>query len=72
MWTVEQVAERFREAAETARRLPPVRVQGYFNLWPPIQRQPIENGVDLEAADYRFRLGHLSFPKKAIFNMPTM
>jgi hypothetical protein len=23
MWNVEQVAERFREAAETARRLPP-------------------------------------------------
>lgn len=41
-WTVEQVAERFQEAAETARRLPPVHVQGYFNLWPPIQRQPWE------------------------------
>ncbi|MGH9895151.1 MAG: DUF6362 family protein, partial [bacterium] len=41
-WTVDTVAERFAEAAETARRLPPVRVQGYFNLWPPIQRQPWE------------------------------
>ncbi len=41
-WTVDTVAERFAEAAETARRLPPVRVQGYFNLWPPIRRQPWE------------------------------
>jgi hypothetical protein len=35
-WTPEAVADRFREAADTARRLPPVRVQGYFNLWPPV------------------------------------
>ena len=44
-WTVDTVAERLAEAAETARRLPPVRVQGYFNLWPPIQRQPWETWV---------------------------
>ena len=37
-WTVERVAERFREAAITAHRLPPVRVQGYFNTWPAIRR----------------------------------
>lgn len=37
-WTIEDVAARFEEAAHTARRLPPVRVQGYFNLWPPIVR----------------------------------
>jgi Domain of unknown function (DUF6362) len=42
MWSVERVAERFREAAETARRLPPVRVQGYFNTWPAILREPWE------------------------------
>lgn len=30
MWSVDDVAERFREAAQTARRLPPVRVQGYL------------------------------------------
>lgn len=41
-WAVDAVAERFAEAAETARRLPPVRVQGYFNLWPAIQPQPWE------------------------------
>jgi len=38
-WTVDAVAERFAEAADTARRLPPVRVQGYYNLWPAIRRQ---------------------------------
>ncbi len=42
MWSVDGVAERFREAAQTARRLPPVRVQGYFNTWPAILRQPWE------------------------------
>ncbi|MEW8420108.1 MAG: DUF6362 family protein [Candidatus Thiodiazotropha endolucinida] len=42
-WTCDQVAERFREAALTAHRLPPVRVQGYFNAWPAILRQPWEN-----------------------------
>ncbi len=43
MWDADLVASRFREAAWTARRLPPVRVQGYFNTWPAIIRQPWEN-----------------------------
>jgi len=42
MWTVERVAERFREAAQIARRLPPVRIGGYFNTWPAIAREPWE------------------------------
>ncbi|BAP88864.1 uncharacterized protein E1O_17330 [Burkholderiales bacterium GJ-E10] len=41
-WTVEDVAARFDEAVTTGRRLPPVRVQGYFNTWPPILRQKWE------------------------------
>ena len=41
-WTVEDVAARFEDAATTGRRLPPVRVQGYFNTWPPILRQQWE------------------------------
>ena len=41
-WTTEQVAERFREAALIAHRLPPVQVQGYFNTWPAVLRQPWE------------------------------
>jgi hypothetical protein len=33
-WTVEMVEARLVEAAEVMQRLPPVRVQGYFNTWP--------------------------------------
>jgi hypothetical protein len=33
-WTIEMVEERLVEAAEVMRRLPPVRVPGYFNTWP--------------------------------------
>jgi Domain of unknown function (DUF6362) len=33
-WTVEMVEARLAEAAEVMRRLPPVRVPGYFNTWP--------------------------------------
>ena len=52
-WTVERVAERFREAAITAHRLPPVRVQGYFNTWPAIRRMPWET-LGAEAPIRRF------------------
>lgn len=41
-WTIEDVAARFEEAANTGRRLPPVRVQGYFNGWPAIVRKEWE------------------------------
>jgi hypothetical protein len=33
-WTVEMVEERLVEAAAVMRRLPSVRVPGYFNTWP--------------------------------------
>jgi len=33
-WTRAQVEERLEEAAWVMRRLPPVRVQGWFNAWP--------------------------------------
>jgi Domain of unknown function (DUF6362) len=42
VWTPETVADRFTEAAVTARRLPPVRVQGYFNCWPAFARNEWE------------------------------
>ena len=42
-WTMEDVAARFEEAASTGRRLPPVRVQGYFNTWPVIVRKEWES-----------------------------
>lgn len=38
-WTIERVAKRLEEASRTSFRLPPVRVQGYFNSWPAIPRQ---------------------------------
>lgn len=36
--SAEEVANRLIEAAQTSRRLPPVRVQGYFNAWPVLAR----------------------------------
>jgi hypothetical protein len=41
-WTIHVVAARFCEAARTAHRLPPVRVQGFFNVWPPFLRTEFE------------------------------
>lgn len=54
LWTVESVAARFEEAATTARRLPPVRVQGYFNTWPAIRREGWERLARDEDVVYRF------------------
>ena len=46
-WTIDDVALRFSQAADVARRLPAVRVQGYFNCWPAIKRAEHENlGVE--------------------------
>jgi len=41
-WTPKRVAARLEEAADTLRRLPPVRVQGYASNWPPIVRDAHE------------------------------
>ena len=41
-WTEKDVAERFEEAIATLRKLPAVRVRGYFNAWPEIVRSPRE------------------------------
>ncbi len=41
-WTVTDIADRFEEAASTLRRMPPVTVQGYFNVWPPVVRTIVE------------------------------
>ncbi len=37
-WTPEMVAARLVEASDTLRRLPPVKVRGYFSAWPPVIR----------------------------------
>ena len=45
-WNIQRVTDRFQEAAVTARRLPPVRVQGYAAFWPDINRQSWEGYAD--------------------------
>jgi hypothetical protein len=54
MWDPERVAARFEEAASTARRLPPVWVQGYFNTWPAIKRGAWESYAEEEPRPVRF------------------
>ena len=41
-WTTDEITDWLIEAARTAHRLPPVRVQGYFNVWPAFVRTPFE------------------------------
>jgi hypothetical protein len=53
-WTTEDVANRLGEAARTAHRLPPVRVQGYFNVWPAFARSEYERMASDDAPVYRF------------------
>ena len=50
--SIDDVAARFSEAVETGRRLPPVRVQGYFNVWPVFARKEWEGFAD---KDYQYR-----------------
>ena len=33
-WTATDIANQFEEAMYTLRKLPPVRVRGYFSVWP--------------------------------------
>ena len=54
LWTCDQVADRFEDAAATARRLPPVKVQGYFNCWPALARSEWEAYSAEEAPRVRF------------------
>lgn len=42
LWTPKLIEERFEEAADTLRRLPEDRVQGYFSTWPSIVRDTRE------------------------------
>ena len=35
-WTASLVEERLVEAADVLKRMPPVKVRGYFNVWPQI------------------------------------
>ena len=51
-WTMPEVASRFEEAVRTLRRLPSVKVQGYFNAWPPVIRTTMEM-LQMEAQPMR-------------------
>jgi Domain of unknown function (DUF6362) len=53
-YTLVEIADRFEEAAYTLRRLPSVRMKGYFSTWPPIVRTVMEN---LQAEVEPMRLG---------------
>ena len=53
VWTVAELANRFENAAVTARRLPSVRVQGYFNPWLSMALQVQERYPD---SDRKLRL----------------
>lgn len=37
-WTAKMVEDRIEEAADTLRRLPEQKVQGFFGTWPPVVR----------------------------------
>ncbi|MDD3182649.1 MAG: DUF6362 family protein [Alphaproteobacteria bacterium] len=41
-WTPSIVSDQLEEAILTLKKLPPVVVQGYFNLWPQIKYDPLE------------------------------
>ncbi len=41
-YTPKDIEERFEEAGATLRRMPGVRVPGYFSAWPPMVRAAVE------------------------------
>ena len=55
-WTGDTVADHFEEAARTLRKLPPVRVTGYFNAWPEVLRSAKEIAA-MEPEPMRVRPG---------------
>ena len=67
-WTIDSVAARFAEAAETGRRLPPVRVQGYFNTWPAFVRKEWE----AFSADERYHRPYPPSPESIDRMLQTM
>jgi len=67
-WTLDDVSVRFYEAAITARRLPPVRVQGYFNCWPAFARSEWE----AYSADEPVRLSFPPTPDEVERMLETM
>ena len=54
VWSIEDVAAWLDESVSTSRRLPPVRVQGYFSVWPAIVRKEWEALSRDEPVYHRF------------------
>ncbi len=54
IWTHEDTANWFIDAARTAHRLPRVGVQGYFNVWPAFARSEYERMARDEEKVIRF------------------
>ena len=52
-WTAKLIAERLEDAAITLRRLPPIKVQGYFNVWPSV----VQDYWGALGTEHRIRLG---------------
>jgi hypothetical protein len=71
----EAMAEnRLQSAARTLRRLPDRKVQGYFNTWPTIIREPLEI-LQMEAEPMRIRPSpsDISEMEDVLFNwLPTL
>ena len=53
-WTPKMVCDQMEEAVRTLRKLPPVKVRGYFNTWPAIKHDFGEI-IDHEAQPLRLR-----------------
>ena len=54
VWSLDDVAAWLDESVSTSRRLPPVRVQGYFSVWPAIVRKEWEALSRDEPVHHRF------------------
>lgn len=65
-WSVETIESRLEDAARVIRRLPPVRVPGYFNTWPTmivefadrVGRQPERMRLPPPSSDAISRMEH--------------
>ena len=54
VWSIEDVAAWLDESVSTSRRLPPVRVQGYFSVLPAFARREWEAFSNDEPVHHRF------------------
>lgn len=67
LWDVKKVAGAFMYAIRTLRRMPPVKVQGYFNTWPDILYSEIEVlQQDIKPVKYRPSASAISEMEKTL------